>query len=211
MIFSIFFTFVKIPFLKKNWGYNRASVNSSTQKILVWHRIFYRMVRSFFNFFQNVKKMEKSYMHFENSKNWLEIKKKDRSPDYFEAIIYFLWDVAPCSSPNLVDRQIQEYWNRWNIVERNMFIRYVFATRLRTTLKKFLNNWSKRFTNTTQRFFSEGGLQRLEKNLKNFGRNKITLPVFLFNNFFLHQFVWVCLELLICQINVLSTFRIVDF
>ena len=42
----------------------------------------------------------------------------------------------------------------------------VVAKSLRTTLKKFLDNRSKRFANTTQTFFDKRGFQKLEKNLK---------------------------------------------
>ena len=45
---------------------------------------------------------------------------------------------------------------------------YVFAKRLRTTLKKFLDNLSERFANTTQTFFEKWDFQKLEKNLKKF-------------------------------------------
>ena len=41
--------------------------------------------------------------------------------------------------------------------------RYVSAKRLRTTFKKFLDNRSKRFANTTQAFFEKRGFQKLEK------------------------------------------------
>ena len=51
------------------------------------------------------------------------------------------------------------------------------------------------FVNTTQRFFDKRGFQKLERNLKkficmrtnrqiNFALKKVTLPVFLLNNFF---------------------------
>ena len=40
---------------------------------------------------------------------------------------------------------------------------YVFAKRLRTILKKFLDNRSKRFANTTQIFFDKWGFQKSEK------------------------------------------------
>ena len=43
-----------------------------------------------------------------------------------------------------------------------------FAKRLRTTLKKFLDNRSKQYANTIQIFFDKRGLQKLEKNLKKF-------------------------------------------
>ena len=39
----------------------------------------------------------------------------------------------------------------------------VFTKRLRTSLKKFLHNQSKRFANTTQTFFDKWGFQKLEK------------------------------------------------
>ena len=45
---------------------------------------------------------------------------------------------------------------------------HVLAKRLRTTLKKFLDNRLKRFANTTQRFFGKQGFQKKEKNLKKF-------------------------------------------
>ena len=45
---------------------------------------------------------------------------------------------------------------------------YIFTKRLRTILKKFLGNRSKRFANTTQTFFDKRGFQKLEKNLKKF-------------------------------------------
>ena len=41
-----------------------------------------------------------------------------------------------------------------------------FRKRLGTTLKKFLDNRSKRFANTSQTFFDKRGLQKLDKNLK---------------------------------------------
>ena len=46
--------------------------------------------------------------------------------------------------------------------------RHVFEKRLRATLKKYLDNRSKRFANTTQTFFDKRGFQKLEKNLKKF-------------------------------------------
>ena len=46
--------------------------------------------------------------------------------------------------------------------------RTVFAKRLSTALKKFLDNRSKRFANTTQTFFNKRGFQKLEKNLNKF-------------------------------------------
>ena len=42
----------------------------------------------------------------------------------------------------------------------------IFAKRLHTTLKKFLDNRSRRFANTTQIFFDKRGFQKLEKNWK---------------------------------------------
>ena len=47
---------------------------------------------------------------------------------------------------------------------------FVFPKNLRTTLKKFLNNQSKRLATTTQTFFDKRGFQKLEKNLKKFTR-----------------------------------------
>ena len=44
----------------------------------------------------------------------------------------------------------------------------VFAKRLGTKLKKFLDNRSKRFANKTQIFLDKRDLQKLEKNLKKF-------------------------------------------
>ena len=41
---------------------------------------------------------------------------------------------------------------------------YVFAKRLSTTLKKFLDNRSKRFENTSQTVFDKRGVQKFEKN-----------------------------------------------
>ena len=73
---------------------------------------------------------------------------------------------------------------------------YVFAKRLRTTLNMFLNNRSEQFANMTQILFDKRSFHKLEKYLKKnshaFGKieknflvkNKITLPVFLLNNFF---------------------------
>ena len=49
-----------------------------------------------------------------------------------------------------------------------MKFRYVFAKKLRTTLKNFLDNQSKRFANTTQTYFDKRSFQKLEKNLKKF-------------------------------------------
>ena len=43
---------------------------------------------------------------------------------------------------------------------------YVLAKRLGITLKKFLDNRSKRFANTSQTFFDKRGFQKLDKNLK---------------------------------------------
>ena len=43
---------------------------------------------------------------------------------------------------------------------------YVFAKRLRNILKKFLDNRSKRFGNTTQTFFDKKGFEKIENNLK---------------------------------------------
>ena len=73
---------------------------------------------------------------------------------------------------------------------------YDFATRLRTALKKYLNNRLKRFANSTQKFVDKRSFQKLEKIWKNsyvFGKidnqfwlKKVTLPVFLLNNSF-HQ------------------------
>ena len=44
----------------------------------------------------------------------------------------------------------------------------VFAKRLRTTLKEFLDNRSKLFANTTQTFFDKRGFRKLLKNLNKF-------------------------------------------
>ena len=66
---------------------------------------------------------------------------------------------------------------------------YRHPKRLRNTLKKFLDNRSKWFANTTQIFFDKQGFQKLLKNLKificiwtnwqiNFEKKKVTLPVF---------------------------------
>ena len=43
---------------------------------------------------------------------------------------------------------------------------HAFEKRLRTILKKFLDNWSKRFENTTPTFFDKRNFQNLKKNLK---------------------------------------------
>ena len=40
---------------------------------------------------------------------------------------------------------------------------FIFFRRLRTRLKKFLDNRSKRFANTTRTFFDKRGFQNLEK------------------------------------------------
>ena len=40
---------------------------------------------------------------------------------------------------------------------------YIFAKKLRTMLKKFLDNPSKRLANITQTFFDKPGFQKLEK------------------------------------------------
>ena len=72
---------------------------------------------------------------------------------------------------------------------------YVFAKILRTTLKKFLGNRSKRFANTTRRFYDKRNFQKLEKNLKKihtysdkltnqFWLKKVTLYVFLLKIFY---------------------------
>ena len=45
---------------------------------------------------------------------------------------------------------------------------YFFAKRLRTTLRMFLDNRSKRFANTSQNFFDKRGFQKLDKNQKKF-------------------------------------------
>ena len=45
---------------------------------------------------------------------------------------------------------------------------YVFAQRLRTTLKKFLDNRSKFFANMTRTFVDKRGFPKLEKKLKQF-------------------------------------------
>ena len=45
---------------------------------------------------------------------------------------------------------------------------YIFAKRIRTTLKKFLDNRSKGFEISTQTFSDKRGFQSLEKNLKKF-------------------------------------------
>ena len=45
---------------------------------------------------------------------------------------------------------------------------YVFVKRLRTALKKFLDNRSKRFADTTQTFFDKQDFQKLGKNRKKF-------------------------------------------
>ena len=42
-----------------------------------------------------------------------------------------------------------------------------FAKTLRTSLKKFLDNQTKLFANTTQTFFDKRGFQKLEKKSKN--------------------------------------------
>ena len=46
---------------------------------------------------------------------------------------------------------------RWKVTN----VGYVFVERLRITPKKFLDNWSKRFANTTQTFFDKRGFQKL--------------------------------------------------
>ena len=52
--------------------------------------------------------------------------------------------------------------------KRSKFTKFghVFAKRLRMTLKKSLDNLSKRFANTTQTFFDNRGCQKFKKNLK---------------------------------------------
>ena len=70
-----------------------------------------------------------------------------------------------------------------------------FRKRLRTTLKKFLDNWSKQFANTTQSFFDKRGFQKFRKKSpkilvysdkfdKSILAKKVTLPVFLLTFFF---------------------------
>ena len=65
--FQFCFTFLKIPFFEKNWCYNRATVNSITQKILVCDiESCYRNIseiRNVTSIFQNCQKI------FKNSKN----------------------------------------------------------------------------------------------------------------------------------------------
>ena len=55
-----------------------------------------------------------------------------------------------------------------------MKLTYVFVKRLRTALKKFLGNRSKRFANTTQRFFDKRDFGKLEKKSEKIHRVKGT-------------------------------------
>ena len=87
--------------------------------------------------------------------------------------------------------------------------------------KEVLDNRSKWFANTTQLFFDKRCFQKLKKNWKNlyvFGqidksicaKKKLRYRFFCWTIFLFYSFVNF-LELLICKINVLSTFWMVDF
>ena len=100
------------------------------------------------------------------------------------------WQFGPCpKSQRSLTLAVKELNDRKS---QNL---YVFAKRQRPTLKKVLSNRSKRFTNTIQRFIDKRDFQKLGRNLKKFtcirtnwqiniGYKKVTLSVFLANNFF---------------------------
>ena len=101
-------------------------------------------------------------------------------------------------------------WNFWQRINNFLLVvkndqvtefEYVFAKRLRTTFKKFLDNRSKRFANTTETFFDKRGLQKFEFFFFKF--------IYVFGQ--IDEFVNNFLELLIFKINVPSTFWMVDF
>ena len=101
----------------------------------------------------------------------------------------------------------------------------VFANRFDRLSRNFLSfAIAKTYPNfvTFDRFFkTKKKFRILEKNLKkficirtnwqiNFVLKKFKLPVFLLSNFFFHYFFTNFLEWLICEINVLTSFRMVD-
>ena len=99
-MFEIFFTFFKIPFLKKNWGYNRATVTSITRKILAcdmksWYKNVCKIrnvtfiFQNFQNTFQKRKKNSKQ-LKWSLKNQWIHLKcKKVRSPDYSRDNYFF--------------------------------------------------------------------------------------------------------------------------
>ena len=106
---QFFFTFFKIPLLKKNWNYNRETIRQSPRKFLcvIWNldtKINISKIRNvtfIFQNFQKQKKLKKFQWILKKPINSFEIKKKDKSPDYlwdnfFRLFFNNFWELLLC-------------------------------------------------------------------------------------------------------------------
>ena len=101
--------------------------------------------------------------------------------------------------------------NRFERLSRNFLsvVRSLFAqTSKFRDFWSFFQNWKK---NSKIRKKSEKIRKYLEKLTNQFWLKRVRLPVFFVKQFFFTHLSNSFLELLICKINVLSTYRIVDF